>query len=81
MWNTKTRFDHDGSGPNYHHITLLWLRMSMTYNIVFTIHTTNHGAKFNGITSKVPVIRSSDNDSSDFWPPGSLHTLGADWHI
>ena len=23
-------------------------------------------------------IRSSDNDSTGFWPPGSLHTLGAD---
>ena len=27
------------------------------------------------------TIRSSDNDSSGFWPPGSLHTLGADGHI
>ena len=27
------------------------------------------------------MIRSSDNDSADFWPPGSLHTLGADGHI
>ena len=26
-------------------------------------------------------IRSSDNDSTRFWPPGSLHTLGADGHI
>ena len=26
-------------------------------------------------------IRSSDNDSTGFWPPGSLHTLGADRHI
>ena len=26
-------------------------------------------------------IRSSDNDSSGLWPPGSLHTLGADGHI
>ena len=26
-------------------------------------------------------IRSSDNDSTGFWPPGSLHTLGADGHI
>ena len=25
--------------------------------------------------------RSSDNDSTGFWPPGSLHTLGADGHI
>ena len=24
------------------------------------------------------LIRSSDNDSTGFWPPGSLHTLGAD---
>ena len=23
------------------------------------------------------IIRSSDNDSTSFWPPGSLHTLGA----
>ena len=27
------------------------------------------------------LIRSSDNDSTGFWPPGSLHTLGADGHI
>ena len=26
-------------------------------------------------------IRSSDNDSTGFRPPGSLHTLGADAHI
>ena len=26
-------------------------------------------------------IRSSDNDSTGIWPPGSLHTLGADGHI
>ena len=26
-------------------------------------------------------IRSSDNDSTGFWPPGSLHMLGADGHI
>ena len=27
------------------------------------------------------LIRSSDNDSTGVWPPGSLHTLGADGHI
>ena len=32
-------------------------------------------------TMKSPQIRSSDNDSTSFWPPGSLHTLGADGHI
>ena len=26
-------------------------------------------------------IRFSDNDSTGFWPPGLLHTLGADGHI
>ena len=26
-------------------------------------------------------IRSSDNDSTGFWPPGSLHTMGAGGHI
>ena len=26
-------------------------------------------------------IRSSDNDSTGLWPPGLLHTLGADGHI
>ena len=26
-------------------------------------------------------IRSSDNDGTGFWPPGSLHTLGADGQI
>ena len=30
--------------------------------------------------NKAP-IRSSDNDSTGFWPPGSLHILGADGHI
>ena len=25
--------------------------------------------------------RSCDNDSTGFWPPGLLHTLGADGHI
>ena len=32
------------------------------------------------VTSR-SLIRSSDNDSTGFWPPGSLHTLGADGHI
>ena len=27
------------------------------------------------------LIRSSDNDRTGFWPPGSLHTLGADGQI
>ena len=27
------------------------------------------------------LIRSNDNDSTGFWPPGSLHTLGADGYI
>ena len=27
------------------------------------------------------IIRSSDIDNTRFWPPGSLHTLGADGHI
>ena len=30
---------------------------------------------------QMEVIRSSDNDSTGFWPPGSLHTLGADGHF
>ena len=29
----------------------------------------------------VATIRSSDNDSTGFWPPGLLHTLSADGHI
>ena len=29
----------------------------------------------------LPPIRSSDNDSTGFWSPDSLHTLGADGHI
>ena len=33
------------------------------------------------IGSQTFGIRSSDNDSTGFWPPGSLHTLGADGHI
>ena len=37
----------------------------------------NHSACVN----KELAIRSSDNDSTSFWPPGSLHTLGADGHI
>ena len=27
------------------------------------------------------TIRSSDNDSTGLWPPGSLNILGADGHI
>ena len=34
-----------------------------------------------GIKDLCPVIWSSDNDSTGFLPPGSLHTLGADGHI
>ena len=30
---------------------------------------------------EVGRIRSSDNDNTGLWPPGSLHTLGADGHI
>ena len=30
---------------------------------------------------KTQTIQSSDNDSTGFWPPGSLHTLCADGHI
>ena len=41
-----------------------------------TFHEQIH---FNFISSE--LIRSSDNDSTGFWPPGSLHTLGADGHI
>ena len=33
------------------------------------------------IAKKSQIIRSSDNDSTGLWPPGSLHTLGADGHI
>ena len=29
----------------------------------------------------LPIIRSSDNDRTGLWPPGSLHTLGVDGHI
>ena len=32
-------------------------------------------------TQSLISIRSSDNDSTGLWPPGSLHTLGADGHI
>ena len=37
--------------------------------------------KNRGVTGIHTSIRSSDNDSTGFWPPGSLHTLGADGHI
>ena len=33
------------------------------------------------VGTNMSTIRSSDNDSTGFWPPGSLHTLGADGHI
>ena len=32
-------------------------------------------------TNDILSIRSSDNDSTGLWPPGSLHTLGAGGHI
>ena len=33
------------------------------------------------ILSTTSSIKSSDNYRTGFWPPGSLHTLGADAHI
>ena len=33
------------------------------------------------IQIQIRLIRSSDNDNIGFWPPGSLHTLGADGYI
>ena len=38
---------------------------------------------YNNILRKLAsgAARSSDNDSTGFWPPGSLHTLDADGHI
>ena len=43
----------------------------------------NHGGlcKIGYLPETHLKIRSSDNDSTGFWPPGSLHTLGADGHI
>ena len=35
----------------------------------------------NNENDRIKLILSSDNDSIGFWPPGSLHTLGADGHI
>ena len=34
-----------------------------------------------GLILLAELIRSSDNDSTGLWPPGSLHTLGADGYI
>ena len=37
--------------------------------------------QFCGSGKRLMTIRSSDNESTDFWPPGSLHTLVVDGHI
>ena len=46
-------------------------------------HETAFWWRHNGpVTSQLTdPMRSSDNDSTGLWPPGSLHTLGADGHI
>ena len=43
---------------------------------IVTVRTENADILRNGES-----IRSSDYDSTSFWPPGSLHALGADGHI
>ena len=45
------------------------------------VHAANLVANGGNTAYRVDVIRSSDNDSTGFWPPGSLHTLGADGRI
>ena len=41
----------------------------------------HHALVYHGRHLISSSIRSSDNDSTGFWSPGSLHTLGADGHI
>ena len=40
-----------------------------------------HMGRIKTIYIKHTVIGSRDNDSTRYWPPGSLHTLGAGGHI
>ena len=53
----------------------------LLYNVKLCTSFQSHRCIQTGVTFQKPSIRSSDNDSTSFWPPGSLHTLGADGHI
>ena len=50
----------------------------------YGIHVTRqkfHIISWNFKNAMEHQIRSIDNDSTGLWPPGSLHTMGADGHI
>ena len=55
------------------HWSYVFLALAHRYGAVVTEQTTE--------AFDLQLIRSSDNDSTGFWPPGSLHTLGANGHI
>ena len=69
---------------------LLLRVLSLMYVLLFTLsQCVQYHLILDGVTSPLydtgnihyHAIRSSDNDSTGFWPPGLLHTLGADGHI
>ena len=76
-------FDHVMAGigelMTQRYPSLTYCGLMMTYG---DIGLRQHGSG-NGLlhSSTKPLIRSSDNDSTGFWPPGSLHSLGVDGHI
>ena len=61
---------------------LSWYRIFIEHNEATKLNSQNN-CRFMVCALGVftVIIRSSDNDSTGFWPPGSLHTLSADWHI
>ena len=54
---------------------------SLKVTQMLPVHEANLVANSGNAAFGVVVIRSSDNDNTGLWPPGSLHTLGADGHI
>ena len=59
----------------------LWRVNDSPYYREFTLSGLFRTCQAPGLAAEVDPIRSSDNDSTGFWPPGLLHTLGADGHI
>ena len=53
-----------------------WVKESLQIYCIVPIRSARRSDTTEGAS-----IRSSDNDSTGLWPPGSLHTLGADGHI
>ena len=58
-----------------------WINWSINIVDDFLLFSLNISRHINNIKWCDYSIRSTDNNSTGFWPTGSLHTLGADGHI